>query len=98
MRKQMLRRFLALALMLCLVLGCLPGASAADTSVNLELEQTPATVSPETGSAADGLLNEPADDEVLRVIIRFRSAPLTEKGYSTMGVSETRRPWLTAIS
>lgn len=89
MRKQKLQRFLAIALMFCLLLGVMPGASAARTSTDLELQQTPVSISPVL-ETADTLLDEPAADETVRVIVRFREAPLTQKGFSTMDVSENQ--------
>ena len=89
MRKQKLQRFLAIALMFCLLLGVMPGASAARTSTDLELQQSPVSISPVL-ETADTLLDEPAADETVRVIVRFREAPLTQKGFSTMDVSENQ--------
>ena len=47
MRKQKLRQLLAGLLTLCLLLGCVPAVFAADQTKELELQQTPVSISPE---------------------------------------------------
>lgn len=47
MRKQKLRQLLAVLLTLCLLLGCVPAVFAADQTKELELQQTPVSISPE---------------------------------------------------
>ena len=86
MRKQKLRQLLAVLLTLCLLLGCVPAVFAADQTKELELQQTPVSISPENENVETDAADEPAPEETVRVIIRFRSAPLTEHGYSTRGL------------
>ena len=86
MRKQKLRQLLAVLLTLCLLLGCVPAVFAADQTKELELQQTPVSISPENENVETDAADEPAPEETVRVIIRFRSDSLTEHGYSTRGL------------
>ena len=86
MRKQKLRQLLAVLLTLCLLLGCVPAVFAADQTKQLELQQTPVSISPENENVETDAADEPAPEETVRVIIRFRSDSLTEHGYSTRGL------------
>ena len=81
MRKQKLRQLLA-----GLLLGCVPAVFAADQTKELELQQTPVSISPENENVETDAADEPAPEETVRVIIRFRSDSLTEHGYSTRGL------------
>lgn len=88
MRKQKLRQIAAMLLAVCLLIGCIPAATAAGTQEKLQLQQVSADISPLLeGNEAELTTDTPAADEVLRVIILFRDAPLTEKGFSTSGLS-----------
>ena len=82
MRKQKLRQLLAVLLTLCLLLGCVPAVFAADQTKELELQQTPVSISPENENVETDAADEPAPEETVRVI----SDPLTEHGYSTRGL------------
>ena len=42
-----MKRVLAMVLTLCLLLGCVPAVFAADQTKELELQQTPVSISPE---------------------------------------------------
>ena len=86
MRKQKLRQLLAVLLTLCLLLGCVPAVFAADQTKELELQQTPVSISPENENVETDAADEPAPEETVRVIIRFRSDSLTGHGYSTRGL------------
>lgn len=72
MRKQKLRQLLAVLLTLCLLLGCVPAVFAADQTKELELQQTPVSISPENENVETDAADEPAPEETVRVIIRFR--------------------------
>ena len=76
MRKQKLRQLLAVLLTLCLLLGCVPAVFAADQTKELELQQTPVSISPENENVETDAADEPAPEETVRVIIRFRSDSL----------------------
>ncbi|MDA6254581.1 hypothetical protein OSK51_28080, partial [Escherichia coli] len=52
----------------------------------LELQQTPVSISPENENVETDAADEPAPEETVRVIIRFRSDSLTGHGYSTRGL------------
>lgn len=98
MRKQKLRQLLAVLLTLCLLLGCVPAVFAADQTKELELQQTPVSISPENENVETDAADEPAPEETVRVIIRFRSDSLTEHGYSTAASAATLRHWPTVTA
>ena len=77
---------MAVLLTLCLLLGCVPAVFAADQTKELELQQTPVSISPENENVETDAADEPAPEETVRVIIRFRSDSLTGHGYSTRGL------------
>ena len=88
MRRTHPRHLVALVLVLCLLLSCIPVAAAVSETHDIQLQEVPAAAEALQAETAElPELDTPAPDENLRVIIMFQEEPVIEKGYSTSGLS-----------
>ncbi len=80
MRRTHPRHLVALVLVLCLLLSCIPVAAAVSETHDIQLQEVPAAAEALQAETAElPELDTPAPDENLRVIIMFQEEPVIEK-------------------
>ncbi len=86
-------RFLAMAMVMCMILTLLPGGHAAAGNPVTYTQVDNSVLSADVTQGNRGLIEEepaPADDETVRAVIFLKGDSLTDSGYSTMGLAENR--------